>query len=351
MKLRALCLRAATVLSLLLAPACGGAPATPHAPPETAISPAPAPLARIEALASWNDGRAKQAILDFVHRVTDEQNSEFVEQDARIAVFDNDGTLWSEQPVYNQLAFAFDRVRALAPKHPEWRWEEPFRGILDEDMDALLESGQRGITELLAVTHTGITVEEFSWLVRAWSETARHPKTKKLYTEMTYQPMLEVLALLRANGFKTYVVSGGGMEFMRPWTERVYGIPPEQVIGSRAKLKYELREGKAVLMRLPELEFLDDGPGKPAGIQQAIGRRPIAAFGNSDGDFEMLEWVTTGRSSTFGLIVHHTDAEREWAYDRDSRIGRLERGLDEAPKRGWIVVDMKQDWKRVFPFQ
>jgi phosphoglycolate phosphatase-like HAD superfamily hydrolase len=301
-------------------------------------------------LASWNDGAAKKAITDFVARVTQEGGPDFVPVAARIATFDNDGTLWAEQPMYVQLAFALDRVKALAPQHPEWRQKPPFKAVLAGDAAALAASGERGLLEIMAATHAGNTTEEFETIVREWIERARHPKTRRPYTDMVYQPMLEVLSFLRASGFKTFIVSGGGVEFMRPWVERVYGIPPEQVIGSRAKVKYEVRSGVPVLLRLADVDFNDDRAGKPVGIHQVIGRRPIAAFGNSDGDFEMLEWTTTAKGPRLGVIVHHTDGEREWAYDRTSHIGRLARGLDEAALRGWIVVDMKRDWKAVFPF-
>jgi phosphoglycolate phosphatase-like HAD superfamily hydrolase len=300
-------------------------------------------------LPSWNDGASRKAIVDFVGRVSRPGGPDFVPVAERIAVFDNDGTLWSEQPIYNQLAFAFDRVKALATQRPEWRDKQPFKSVLEGDMKALAASGEKGIVELIAATHVGNTTEEFEGIVREWIGSARHPRTRKLYTEMVYQPMLELLEYLRANGFKSFVVSGGGVEFMRPWTEHVYGIPPEQVVGSRVKVKHEVRNGQPVLLRLPEIDLVDDKAGKPVGIHQVIGRRPIAAFGNSDGDFEMLEWVTSGTGPRFGLIVHHTDAEREWAYDRDSLVGRLVRGLDEAPARGWTVVDMKQDWKAIYP--
>ena len=269
----------------------------------------------------------------------------------RIATFDNDGTLWSEQPIYFQVAFALDRVKALAPQHPEWKDKQPFKGVLEGDPKAVAASGEQGLLEIMAVTHVGNTTEEFEAVVKDWISTARHPKFDRPYTDLVYQPMLELLAYLRSNGFKTFIVSGGGVEFMRAWVERVYGIPPEQVVGSRAKMKYEVRNGVPVLLRLAEVDLVDDKAGKPVGIQQVIGRRPIAAFGNSDGDFEMLEWTTSGPGPRFGLIVHHTDAEREWAYDRTSHIGQLARGLDEAPKRGWIVVDMKRDWKVIYPFQ
>jgi phosphoglycolate phosphatase-like HAD superfamily hydrolase len=303
---------------------------------------------RADPLASWHDGPTKKAIVDFVTRVTRDGGPDFVPPAARIATFDNDGTLWAEQPMYVQLAFALDRVKALAPQHPEWASTQPFKAVLEGDGKAVAATGERGLLQIVAATHAGTTTDEFDAIVRAWIESARHPKTGRLYTEMVYQPMLELLAFLRANGFKTFIVSGGGIEFMRPWAERVYGIPPEQVVGSRAKVKYEMRGGVPVLLRLAEVDHVDDGAGKPIGIHQLIGRRPIAAFGNSDGDVEMLEWTTSAPGPRFGLLVHHTDAEREWAYDRSSHIGRLARGLDEAARRGWVVVDMKRDWKVIF---
>jgi phosphoglycolate phosphatase-like HAD superfamily hydrolase len=302
-------------------------------------------------LPSWNESASEKAITDFVGRVTRQGGPDFVPMAERIAVFDNDGTLWSEQPMYVQVLFAFDRVRALAPKHPDWKNTQPFKGVIEGDMKAVAATGEKGLLQIIAATHLGNTTEEFDGIVREWIASARHPTTKKLFTEMIYQPMLEVLTYLRANGFKTYIVSGGGVEFMRPWVEKTYGIPPEQVVGSRAKMKYEVRNGTPVLARLAEVDLIDDGPGKPVGIQQVIGRRPIMAFGNSDGDFQMLEWTTSGKGPRFGLIVHHTDDKREWAYDRGSHIGKLERGLDEAPKRGWILVDMKQDWKVVHSYE
>jgi phosphoserine phosphatase len=300
-------------------------------------------------LPSWNDGAARRAIVSFVERVTKDGGPDYVPPAERIAVFDNDGTLWSEQPMYVQLAFAIDRVKALAPSHPGWRTKEPFASVLKGDLKAALAGGEHALLELVMATHAGITSEEFERIVQDWMATARHPKTGRLYTEMVYQPMLELLAYLRANGFKTFIVSGGGVEFMRPWAERVYGIPPEQVIGSSIKTKYEVRNGTPVLARLPEINFIDDKEGKPVGIQQHIGRRPIAAFGNSDGDFQMLEWTTAAPGPRLALIVHHDDDAREAAYDRESHIGRLSRGLDEAPSRGWIVGSMKNDWKHVFP--
>ncbi len=300
-------------------------------------------------LSSWNDGAARQAIVEFVADVTDEGSVNFVRPAERIAVFDNDGTLWAEQPMYFQLAFALDRVKALAPQHPEWKDEQPFKAVLEGDIDAVLAGGEHALLELIMATHAGNTTEEFSWIVEEWLVTAKHPTTGRPYTDMVYQPMLELLSYLRANDFKTFIVSGGGIEFMRPWTERVYGIPPEQVVGSSIKTKFEMRDGKPVLARLPELDFIDDKDGKPVGINQHIGRRPIAAFGNSDGDLQMLQWTAARDGASFCLYVHHTDADREWAYDRDSHIGRLDKGLDEAKARGWTVVDMKRDWKVIFP--
>jgi len=303
-----------------------------------------------DALSSWNEGTAKASIVRFVERTTAARSPDFVPPAERVAVFDNDGTLWAEQPMYFQLMFALDRVKVLAPQHPEWKTQEPFASILKGEMGAALAGGERALAELSMATHAGMTSDGFERIAREWIATARHPVTGRLYTEMVYQPMLELLAYLRANGFKTFIVSGGGIEFMRPWSERVYGIPPEQVIGSSIKTKFELRDGKPVLVRLPEINFIDDGPGKPVGIQMHVGRRPIAAFGNSDGDLPMLQWTAARPGPSFCLYVHHTDADREWAYDRTSSIGRLDKGLDEAKARGWTVVDMKTDWKRVFGF-
>jgi hypothetical protein len=305
--------------------------------------------AATDPLPSWNDGDAKQAILDFVTRVTDPVSPDFVPEAERIATFDNDGTLWAEQPLYFQLLFAIDRVKALAPDHPEWSTRQPFQAALKDDIEALLASGEHGLIELVMATHAGMTTEEFEVIVRDWLDSARHPTTGRRYTEMVYQPMLEVLDYLRASGFKTFIVSGGGIEFMRPWTESVYGVPPEQVVGSSIKTVFEVRDGEPVLVRLPEMNFLDDKGDKPVGINSHIGRRPIAAFGNSDGDFQMLEWTTAGDGARLGVLVHHTDGEREWAYDRESHIGRLARGLDEAEARGWVVVSMKDDWRTIFP--
>jgi len=300
-------------------------------------------------LPSWNDGKAKQSIIDFVERVTTSASPDFVPPAERIATFDNDGCLWAEQPMYFQLLFALDRVKAIAPQHPEWREKEPFASLLKGDVKAALAGGEHAMLEIVTATHAGMTTEEFEQVVKDWGDTARHPTTMRPYTEMVYQPMLEVLAYLRANGFKTFIVSGGGIEFMRPWVERVYGVPPEQVVGSSIKTKFDMRDGKPVLVRLPELNFIDDKDGKPIGINTHIGRRPVAAFGNSDGDLQMLQWTTAGQGPRFALYVHHTDAEREWAYDRNSSIGRLDKGLDEALAKGWTVVDMKKDWKLIYP--
>lgn len=300
-------------------------------------------------LPSWKDGKAKQSIIDFVTKVTKEGSPDFVPPDERIATFDNDGTLWTEQPMYVQMFFALDRVKLLAPQHPEWKDQEPFASLLKGDVKGALAGGEHAILEIVMATHAGMTTKEFEIIVRDWIATAKHPATKRLFIEMVYQPMLELLAYLRANDFKTFIVSGGGIEFMRPWTERVYGIPPEQVIGSSIKTKYELRDSKPVLVRMPELNFIDDKKGKPVGINQHIGRRPIAAFGNSDGDLQMLQWTTAGKGQRFALYIHHTDGEREWAYDRKSSVGRLDKGLDEAREKGWTIVDMKQDWKVIYP--
>jgi hypothetical protein len=304
-----------------------------------------------EPLPSWNETPSKKAIVEFVRTVTDKSSPNYVPPEQRIATFDNDGTLWSEQPIYFQAFFALDRVKALAPQHPEWKDRHPFKAVLENDRKALLASGEKGVAEIVMTTHAGVTTEEFERIVKDWFATARHPRFNRPFTDLVYQPMLELLAYLQGNGFKTYIVSGGGIEFLRPWTEKVYGIPPEQVVGSSIKIKYEMRDGKPVLMRLPDIDFIDDGPGKPVGIQKFIGRRPIAAFGNSDGDLQMLQWTAAGEGQRFMLLVHHTDAEREWAYDRQSTIGRLDKALDEARSRGWTVVNMKKDWKQVFPFK
>jgi phosphoglycolate phosphatase-like HAD superfamily hydrolase len=305
-------------------------------------------LAQADPLPSWNDTSSKDAIVNFVTRVTNENGEDFVSPAERISVFDNDGTLWAEQPAYFQAEFVVHRVKALAPQHPEWATLEPFASLLKGDLKGLAASGEAGIAALTAATHSGMTTDEFAAAVSDWIATAKHPKTGRLFTDMVYQPMFELLTYLRANGFKTYIVSGGGIEFMRPWTERVYGIPPEQVVGTTGGLKFEMRETGPVIMKLPELVLNDDKDGKPVGIQRHIGRRPTAAFGNSDGDLAMLQWTCSGPGARFCLYLHHTDEKREWAYDRTSHIGKLDKGLDEAAAKGWTVVDMKQDWKNVF---
>jgi len=302
-------------------------------------------------LPSWNDGSVKKAVVDFVTRVTTEGGPDFVAPAERIATFDNDGTLWAEQPIYFQLQFALDRVKVLAPKHPEWKQKQPFKSLLEGDKKAFAAGGEKALLEVMAVSHSGMTTEEFDTIVKDWLATAKHPRFKRPYNEVVYQPMQELLAYLRANGFKTFIVSGGGVEFMRAWVEKVYGIPPEQVVGSMGKQKFELRDGKPVIVKLPAVDFIDDKEGKPIGIQKFIGRRPIFAFGNSDGDQQMLQWTAAGSGPRFMGLVHHTDAEREWAYDRASPIGKLDKALDEANTKGWAVVDMKKDWKRVFPFE
>jgi phosphoglycolate phosphatase-like HAD superfamily hydrolase len=302
-------------------------------------------------LPSWNDGVAKQSLLTFVQAVTDVTGPQHVPPAARIAVFDNDGTLWSEQPMYFQAAFAFDRVKALAPKHPEWKTRQPFKGILEHDTKAVAATGEKGLMEVVAATHAGMTTDEFAQLVRDWLAQARHPRFQRPYTELVYQPMLELLAYLRAHGFKTYIVSGGGVDFMRVFAEEVYGISPEQVVGSVGETKFEMRSGRPVLVKLPTINLVDDKAGKPVGVHRFIGRRPILAFGNSDGDHEMLQWTADGTGTRFLGLVRHTDGTREWAYDRQSSIGRLDKALDEAIRRGWTVVDMRQDWKVIYPFQ
>jgi phosphoglycolate phosphatase-like HAD superfamily hydrolase len=302
-------------------------------------------------LPSWREGVAKSAIMSFVARVTTADSPDYVAPEERIAAFDNDGTLWSEHPYYFQLAFALDQVKALAPQHPEWEGKEPFKSALAGDIEALFARGESALVEIVTATHFGMTTDQFERIVSAWLLTTRHPQTKRLFTEMVFQPMLELLTLLRANGFKTFIVSGGGIEFMRGFAEMTYGIPPEQVIGSSGRLAFEMRDGVPVLVKLLEIDFVNDNAGKPAGIQKHIGRRPIASFGNSDGDLEMLQWTTAGPGARFALLVHHTDATREWAYDRHSTFGRLDKALDEANAKGWTVVDMKNDWQRVFPFE
>lgn len=299
---------------------------------------------------SWNEGDSKEAILAFVTKTTKEDSTDFIPVADRIATFDNDGTLWSEQPMYFQLAFAINQVKAMAPQHPEWKTKQPFKALLEGDLKTALAGGEKALLQIVAVTHAGMTTEAFEKSVKDWMATATHPISKKPYNEMVYQPMLELLTYLRANGYKTFIVSGGGVDFMRPWVEQAYGIPPDQVVGSSGKVKYEVVDGKPVLLKLPELNFNDDKDGKPVGIHQFIGKRPVFAAGNSDGYYQMLEWTTTAIGyPRFGLLVHHTDAEREFAYDRDSHIGQLNKGLDDAAKNNWLIVDMKNDWAKIYP--
>ena len=300
-------------------------------------------------LPSWNDGPTKQSILDFVARVTKEGGPDYVAPKDRLATIDNDGTLWVEQPIYTQFAFAIDEVKAQATKHPEWKTTEPFKSILAGDLKGLAASGEKGMVEVMAATHSGMTTTDFDKTVKAWLETAKHPRFKVLYTDLIYQPMLELLDYLRANGFKTFIVSGGGVEFMRNFADKTYGIPPEQVIGSSGVTQYQMWDASPVLVKQPKVLFVDDGPGKPEGINHFIGRQPIFAFGNSDGDKEMLEWTAVCQHLCFMGLVHHTDAVREYAYDRNSDVGKLDKALDEATAKGWTVVDMKNDWKTIFP--
>jgi len=309
-----------------------------------------APVYAQNSLPSWNDTAPKKAIVAFVEKVTKEGSPDFVPVPERIATFDNDGTLWCEQPIYFQFAFAIDRVKALAPQHPEWKKQQPFAAVLSGDKEALLASGQKGLMQIMAVSHSGMSTEEFARIVGQWFATAQHARFNRPYMDLVYQPMLDLLAYLRANGFKTFIVSGGGVEFMRVFTDKTYGIPPEQIVGSSAVTKYQFTpNGKPELLREAKVLFIDDGPGKAEGINTFIGRRPIMAFGNSDGDQQMLEWTTAGNGARFALIVHHDDAEREWAYDRKSHIGRLDKAWDEAIAKGWTVVSMKEDWKTIFP--
>lgn len=310
---------------------------------------APRVNAQTDPLPSWNDGATKKSILDFVKSTTTSGSPNFVPMEQRIATFDNDGTLWTEQPMYTQLAFILARVKELAPQHPEWKTLQPFQAVLKGDINAVAASGESGLMKLFGVTSTGMTTAEFDQIASDWLGTARHPKFQRPYPECIYEPMLELLAYLRANGFKTYIVSGGGTEFMRPFTEKAYGIPPEQVIGSTLKTRFEFRNNEPVLVRLPDIDSIDDGPGKAVNIQKIIGRRPIAAFGNSDGDLQMLQWTAAGSGARLMLLVHHDDAEREYAYDRNSHFGKLDKAWDEAVAKHWLVVSMKDDWKTIFP--
>jgi phosphoglycolate phosphatase-like HAD superfamily hydrolase len=313
------------------------------------VSAGPA-LAQTDPLPSWNDGAVKKSITDFVARVTAEGGKDFVPVPERIATFDNDGTLWCEMPFYFQMAFAFDRVKAMAPQHPEWKTKQPFKALLQGDVKTAATAGEKGLLAVIGATHSGMSVADFESTVLDWLKTARHPRFKRPYTELVYQPMLEVLDYLRANGFKTFIVSGGGMDFMRPWVPSVYGIPPEQVVGSSGVTQFRLlKDGKSEMFKTAKVDFIDDGPGKPVGINRNIGRRPIISFGNSDGDLQMLQYVSSGAGARLALYVHHDDAEREYAYDRKSQIGKLDKGLDEAKAKGWPLISMKNDWKTIFP--
>jgi len=332
-------------LVLFLIPACNSGPSS-----DSTTSPAGnRATALVEPLPSWNDGEVKSSILAFVERVTDEAGPDFLPPAERVAVFDNDGTLWSEQPLYFQFFFAIDRIRTMAPEHPEWQEQQPFKALLERDTEGALAGDRHAIEEILLASHSGMTTTEFERIVSEWISTTRHPTTGLLFTEMVYQPMLELLDYLRANEFKTFIVSGGGIEFMRPWVQQAYGIPPEQVVGSSSKVEFEMRTDGPVLMRMSGIDFVNDKAGKPVGIHRFIGRRPIFAFGNSDGDLQMLQWTAGVSGASFMGIVHHTDAEREWAYDRESSIGHLDQALDEANEHGWTVVDMKNDWRVIYP--
>lgn len=311
----------------------------------------PATSLAADTLPSWRDTAARQDIIDFVAAVTDRASPEFVPTEERIAAFDNDGTLWSEQPLYFQLQFAIDRVRKLASEHPEWATTQPFQAAIENDTEALLAGGKKGLLQIVTATHAGMTEAEFEIIVKEWIAAARHERFGRPHDQLVYQPMLELLDFLRANGFKTFIVSGGGISFMRPWASKVYGVPPEQIIGSSIKTRFEMRDGGPVLVRLPDLFFIDDKAGKPVGINKFIGRRPIAAFGNSDGDLQMLQWTAAGDGKRLQVVIHHTDDEREWAYDRQSHVGRLDKALDEGRQRGWTVVDMKRDWDVIYPFE
>ena len=329
------------LLSAAALAACGGPrPATPGA---TSAAPDPLP--------AWNDGPSKRAIVAFVSAAAADTGAGRISPADRIAVFDNDGTLWAEQPIYFQLAFMIDRTRVLAPEHPDWARKQPFKGILEGDLASALSGGEASLGQLVAATHAGMTTAEFDSIVRGWTASARHPRFNRPYPDLAYQPMLELLRYLRSQGFKTFIVSGGGVDFMRAWAEGVYGIPPEQTVGTTGEVKFEMREGGPVLVKEAKLAHVDDGPGKPVGIHRFIGRRPAFAFGNSDGDLQMLQWTMAGSGPRFAGIVHHTDSTREWSYDRASHVGRLDKALDEATARGWTVVDMQAEWKRVFPFE
>ena len=307
--------------------------------------------AATDPLPSWSEGTVKSSLIEFVQAVTESGGKDFVAPADRVATFDNDGTLWLEYPIYTQLRFAFTRVKELAPQHPEWKTTMPFKAVLDNDMEALGASGMEGLMQIMMATHSGMTAPEFEQEVSTWLAAAKNERFKHTYPELVYQPQLELLAYLRANGFKTYIVSGGGSQFMRPMTQEAYGIPPNQVVGSSVVSEFQIKDGKPELVRTPKINFIDDKAGKPVGIYEHIGQRPILAFGNSDGDIEMLQYTKAGAGRSLTLLVHHTDAVREYAYDRKSHVGKLDKGLDEAAANDWIIVDMKNDWKVVFPFQ
>lgn len=308
-------------------------------------------IKELDPLPSWNAEDVKQSIIDFVSISTNENSADFIPVAERIAVFDNDGNLWSEKPVYFQLFFAMDRVKELAPQHPEWETEQPYKAVLEEDMNELMKYGEHGLLQIVMATHAGNTTEEFEEIVKVWLATAKHPRFNRAYTDLVYQPMLELINYLQKNDFKTFIVSGGGIEFMRPWVEEVYGIPRDQVIGSSIKTKFEFLNGKPEIVRLPEIDFIDDKEGKPLGINRFIGRKPVFCSGNSDGDLQMMQWTAAGEGKRFMLYLHHTDSIREWAYDRNSSVGRLDRGLDEATEKGWSIINMKEDWKVIYPFE
>jgi len=309
------------------------------------------PIETVDPLPSWNDGDVKSSIINYVEAVTNESSPDFIPVPDRIATFDNDGTLWSEQPAYFQLFFTIDRIKAMASQHPEWKTEQPYKAILDNDMNELAKQGEHAIVKLVLTTHAPSTTDEFESIVKEWIATAKHPRFNRPYTDLVYKPMLELLNYLRENDFKTFIVSGGGIDFMRPWVEEVYGIPRDQVVGSSIKTELVFDDGNPVIMRLAELDFIDDKAGKPIGIYKFIGRKPVFAAGNSDGDLQMMQYTASNKLKNFLLYVHHTDSVREWAYDRDSHIGRLDKGLDEAKAKGWTVVDMKSDWQVIYPFQ
>jgi phosphoglycolate phosphatase-like HAD superfamily hydrolase len=335
------------MIALLVALVAGCA--TSGQKPSPSRNEVPVQAKKADPLGSWNDGAAKRAILEFVAAVTDENGKDYVKPAERIATFDHDGTLWVEYPMYTQILFAFDRVKKLAPRHPEWKTKQPFKALLAGDMKTVGASGMKGLMEIVVATHSGMSAEEFEMEASNWLATAKHPKFDRLYSECIYQPQLELLAYLRANGFKTFIVSGGGIQFMRPITEKNYGIPPEQVVGSSAVAEFQIKEGLPTLVRMPKINFVNDKAGKPVGIYEHIGRRPILAFGNSDSDMQMIEYTMAGEGRRLGLFVHHTDAKREYAYDRDSHVGTLGKVLDRAAALPWIIVDMKKDWKHVFP--